>query len=243
MRAAAQAVDEPAAMEFVLKKVADLTNSACAYVFAPHRYSHADAASATHVGMQFQYGMPDTFFADYRSSLWKIDPWSEKIEKHLPTVLSQGGFISEDLLGASELRSSSLYANYLKPELGLESMMSTQLSNGYVLSLMRSAAAGAYDRRALALTAEFKFELELVAHASFRASKVSKVGKWRPDFKALGLTAREIQIAKALAYKPPKQVARDMGISVTTVRTHLAAIFAKTGTHRQSELVWLVANL
>ncbi|NJM43104.1 MAG: hypothetical protein HC858_02290 [Brachymonas sp.] len=47
----------------------------------------------------------------------------------------------------------------------------------------------------------------------------------------------------ALAQNPPKEVARQLDIAVSTVRTHLANIFAKTGTHRQSELIWLISNL
>ncbi len=37
----------------------------------------------------------------------------------------------------------------------------------------------------------------------------------------------------------PREIAGELGISITTVRSHLQALFAKTGTRRQSELVAL----
>ena len=37
-------------------------------------------------------------------------------------------------------------------------------------------------------------------------------------------------------------VAAELGIAETTVKTHLARLFAKTGTRRQAELVKLVAG-
>jgi FixJ family two-component response regulator len=38
------------------------------------------------------------------------------------------------------------------------------------------------------------------------------------------------------------KVARTLGISETTVKTHLHRVFAKTGTDRQADLVRLVAG-
>ena len=264
MHSAAQAVDEPAAMEMVLKKIADLTGSASAYIFAPYRYAEAadalanmqEAGNTTYdYGMQFQFGMPDTFFDDYQQHVWKLDPWSEQFPKHMPKILAQGGFIGEDLVSASQMQRSEFYADYLKPALGMRKMMSTMLSNGYVLSMMRSESGKAFELDTLAFTGQFKFELDLLAHASARAAAMRatldqalKLSRSHADrkqiaLKALNLTPAEIEIAMALAHSPPKQVARDLGIAVSTVRTHLANIFAKTGTHRQSELIWLLSNL
>jgi DNA-binding CsgD family transcriptional regulator len=38
------------------------------------------------------------------------------------------------------------------------------------------------------------------------------------------------------------EVAEALGIAVSTVRTHLAQLFAKTGTNRQADVVKLVAR-
>jgi DNA-binding CsgD family transcriptional regulator len=53
-----------------------------------------------------------------------------------------------------------------------------------------------------------------------------------------GLTAAEAGVAKEiLSGRGLKVAARRLGISPTTVRTHLTAVFGKTGTQRQAELV------
>lgn len=54
------------------------------------------------------------------------------------------------------------------------------------------------------------------------------------------LTSAECSILEALVnVGSPKAIAVRMGNSENTVRTHLKSIFAKTGTHRQSELIQL----
>jgi DNA-binding CsgD family transcriptional regulator len=59
-----------------------------------------------------------------------------------------------------------------------------------------------------------------------------------------GLTAAEARVATSLlAADGPREVAARLGIGLATVRTHLHRLFAKTGTRRQAELVWLLATL
>ncbi|WP_162596172.1 helix-turn-helix transcriptional regulator [Methylobacterium sp. 17Sr1-1] len=57
-----------------------------------------------------------------------------------------------------------------------------------------------------------------------------------------GLTRAEAQVGAALARGGClAEIAAELGISVTTARTHVARIFLKTGTKQQSQLVALVA--
>lgn len=57
-----------------------------------------------------------------------------------------------------------------------------------------------------------------------------------------GLTRAEAQVGAALARGGClAEIAAELGISVTTARTHVARIFLKTGTRQQSQLVALVA--
>jgi DNA-binding CsgD family transcriptional regulator len=58
-----------------------------------------------------------------------------------------------------------------------------------------------------------------------------------------GLTAAEAEAAVEIARGEglPK-VAKKLGLSQTTVRTHLQRIFSKTGTCKQAQLAWLVAE-
>ena len=62
--------------------------------------------------------------------------------------------------------------------------------------------------------------------------------------RAFGLTPTEARIACALAQgHRPDDIARDMGISGTTVAFHLRNLFSKTETNRQSDLIALILSL
>jgi DNA-binding CsgD family transcriptional regulator len=50
-------------------------------------------------------------------------------------------------------------------------------------------------------------------------------------------------LERLLSDRTAAETVGDLGVSVPTMRTHLAAILPKTGTSRQSELVLLVAQL
>ncbi|OBG21551.1 hypothetical protein A5768_25950 [Mycolicibacterium fortuitum] len=59
-----------------------------------------------------------------------------------------------------------------------------------------------------------------------------------------GLTDAEARIAlHALRGEGLTAVVTELGLSVATVKTHLQHVFAKTGTHRQAELVRLLAQI
>lgn len=58
------------------------------------------------------------------------------------------------------------------------------------------------------------------------------------------LTPAEARIACAVvAGDTPDEIAAAFGVKITTIRSHLASIYAKTGTRRQSELVRLVSSV
>lgn len=61
--------------------------------------------------------------------------------------------------------------------------------------------------------------------------------------KAFGLSRAETALAALLGTGlSPKQAAEQLGVTYETARTQLKAIFAKTGVHRQSELVALLTR-
>lgn len=63
-------------------------------------------------------------------------------------------------------------------------------------------------------------------------------------FRHYGLTKAEIEIAERVARGcSPKQISEELCVSIDTVRTHLRHVFGKTDTHRQSELVRLLASM
>lgn len=60
---------------------------------------------------------------------------------------------------------------------------------------------------------------------------------------AFGLTPAEARLAALIATGvSPRQAAEQLGIARETARTQLKSVFAKTGTHRQSELVFLFSR-
>ncbi|GAU86752.1 helix-turn-helix transcriptional regulator [Bosea sp. BIWAKO-01] len=59
-----------------------------------------------------------------------------------------------------------------------------------------------------------------------------------------GLTMAETRLALRMAHGDvPRDVARNCQLSPTTIRSQLAALFAKTNTNRQAELVTLLARV
>jgi DNA-binding CsgD family transcriptional regulator len=59
-----------------------------------------------------------------------------------------------------------------------------------------------------------------------------------------GLTLSEAEVAVRISRGTPvKQVAEQLSVSYTTVRTHLQHVYDKTDTHRQGDLVRLVLAL
>jgi DNA-binding CsgD family transcriptional regulator len=62
--------------------------------------------------------------------------------------------------------------------------------------------------------------------------------------RAFGLTPAEARLASIIAEGlNPERAAEELAISKVTARNQLGAIFAKTSTHRQSELVALLSRL
>lgn|SRR5262245_44440609 len=57
------------------------------------------------------------------------------------------------------------------------------------------------------------------------------------------LTEAEVRLAQGLGGDSLKEVAGGLGIKITTARTQLASIFAKTRTRRQAKLVALLGRL
>ncbi len=60
----------------------------------------------------------------------------------------------------------------------------------------------------------------------------------------LDVTATEAKVALLLSEgQKPNEIATSMGVSITTTRTHLKNLFAKTGTRDQTALVGMIKGL
>lgn len=72
-----------------------------------------------------------------------------------------------------------------------------------------------------------------------RGATIDPLARWR----ACGLTRAEARIAALVASgRRPQRVAKDLGITVHTVRSHLKAIYAKLDVHTQSQLASMVSG-
>ena len=86
-----------------------------------------------------------------------------------------------------------------------------------------------------------RFNCELIVQVFDGAPPIGDLGSMRPMY---DLTCRELDILRLLADgHSVESLATSSGISVNTARTHLRAIFAKTSTSRQSELLTLCCSL
>lgn len=71
-----------------------------------------------------------------------------------------------------------------------------------------------------------------------------RLGAWSGLRQAYSLTRRETEVAALLAEGTQVAgISTSLGISEGTVRTHIKSLYAKTGTHRLSELAVLIARL
>lgn len=87
------------------------------------------------------------------------------------------------------------------------------------------------------------FTDRLIQHASAAVCTVSPVttDKLHSAQQRFGLTDAELQVARLIARgRSAGAAAQELGVAVSTVRTHLSALFGKTGTQRQAELVALL---
>ena len=88
----------------------------------------------------------------------------------------------------------------------------------------------------------------LAPRASAALFITAEDGGARPPAEAIAavyeLSPAEIRILqRLLAGRAPGEIADDLGLAVHTVRSHLANIYAKTGTARQSDVIRLAAHL
>jgi DNA-binding CsgD family transcriptional regulator len=86
----------------------------------------------------------------------------------------------------------------------------------------------------------------LSARAVLTLTAIEPRGRPKPALlsEAFGLTPAEARLASIIAEGfNPERAAEELGISRVTARNQLKAIFAKTGTHRQSELVARLSSI
>lgn len=102
-----------------------------------------------------------------------------------------------------------------------------------------------YVAHVLPLTSGVRRRAGYAAIAALFVQKATLPGPSVPEIllKAYGLTPTELRVLLAVVeIGGAPEVAEALGIAETTVKFHLKALFEKTGSHRQADLVKLVAS-
>lgn len=358
---------QPGVVEHVLAVVRKNMNVPCTYVFAPYLYGSANQDKPHALAMQppspkkieYHSGMPAQFFEDYASYVWQMDPWRDALATKMDRLMALGGVIGHQHIPHQAMYKTGFYQEYLKHEIGLESMMCASIGGGYWLGFMRGAHASEFHEVDLHFVNQFKNQLASFIHAHqqtlklqaeqsyvwhaldrltdgvlivslhgeimmLNASasrylglprKVSVQSPFKPTLllpqihralwmlmqkarfqekvhgcidspsyppglhasitwqtspadthqgcayveligsnkldvaiqvqkcvKRYGLSASEAAVLAGLIDQTPQEIANQLGLKLCTIRSHLASLFTKTNTRRQSELLWLLAG-
>jgi DNA-binding CsgD family transcriptional regulator len=155
-------------------------------------------------------------------------------------VTAQGEFaIVDEHVRAKSLRVTRLLADALR--------QAVQTSPRATRIVVPMARPGQADIFVTPLPTSRGFARELRRLALLLVGPPGQAGTMpsEPDLRSLfDLSPAESKVAMALcAGRVPKEVARELGLSVATVRTHVRALLAKTGTSRQTQLMQLLASV
>ncbi len=204
---------------------------------------------------EYAVGLPPGFFGMYESRVRQIDAWRLAIESRIGDVLQRGGLLSHELLSPAQLRKSAFYVEHLQRDLGMQHMISIALPNGQMLALLRSPQQSEFCHEDLDLLLGMRQPLSALLRLQQRlqtGTQATQSQAIRPMLEIepqvarcalrYGLTEMECRVLAGLVMYTPTQVAVQLDRRMPTIRSHMARLFAKTGTGRQAELVWLLAS-
>jgi len=156
----------------------------------------------------------------------------------------------KEFIPAAQLERSTFFKNYLEVVdlvhvLGVDLKIADTYEARFRIS--RSRKQGDFDADERALCAELVPHLRTAARMriQFEALRLKPLAyddlaeaSVETVQRLLGLTRTEATFALALARgKTIKEVARHLGVSICTARTHMRSIFLKTGVDKQTKLV------
>jgi DNA-binding CsgD family transcriptional regulator len=198
---------------------------------------------ATALGMARSEGALETFttmrtgaaLLDYTGRVTLMNPEGERLLNSAARL--QGGVIvPHDRDATAALRRMIGMATWLEPPLGrdLTEMVALKRPQGRPLFLritpLANSHADMFQMAKAILTIVDPYDRPDISHDHL--------------MRLLGLTPAEARVAKALAKGATlAETADEFNLSMKTVRTQLRSIFAKTETHRQSDLVALLTRI
>jgi DNA-binding CsgD family transcriptional regulator/PAS domain-containing protein len=198
---------------------------------------------ATALGMARSEGALETFntmrtgaaLLDYTGRVTLMNPEAERL-LNSAARLQNGMIIPHDRDAAAALRRMIGTAIWPEPQIGttLTDMVALKRPQGRPLFLRVAPILSAYSdmfqmAKAILTIVDPDDRLE-IGHEHL--------------VRLLGLTPAEARVAKALASGSTlAEMADEFNLSMKTVRTQLRSIFAKTQTHRQSDLIALLTRI
>ena len=179
--------------------------------------------------------MDDTNLAGYEQYFQFRDPITPQLRvRRQPTLVNQ-------ILAQNELVKTEFYNDFLRKD-GLYYGVNVYAYDGDTnigdLRIWRSRRRSNFDADALRLLAMVQpaFTLALKRVRRKHLGVNSNVPLLSPHGSLL--TPKEWEIARRVCNGlPDKQIARDLGIEFTTVRTHLTRIYGKLGVNNRSQLI------
>ncbi len=142
---------------------------------------------------------------------------------------------SEGLMGLAVLREAAPQAMVV--------VLSADDRPETVMAAIDAGAAGFIPKTANAAELQSALQVAMVGGVSLPASMVSRREASEGAQATLGLSPRQLDVLQLLVEgRPNKLICRELNLSESTVKTHVAAIFRKLGVNSRTQAVVAVAR-
>lgn len=148
---------------------------------------------------------------------------------------------SDTLMSQSEWRNSDFYTQFMAPrdyDHDVDMFFRSDNKIVAVLSIIRDDKLGPFTKEELALLDNIQPFLEFSFNAVYRPQPTTMRDYFSDQYQ---LTERELDVAEiAMVGVSTKIIARELDLSVATIKTHLQHIFEKVNVHSTKELISLM---
>jgi DNA-binding CsgD family transcriptional regulator len=227
-----------AQQEFLVKFAARLhASSAFSFICSPDgKQRHVRAA----VGMDSKWWPLFNEYYIHLDPYWLGGTMRSRYPLGIPTI-------GEQRVPNDELVHMAFYNDFMRPQNHFHSA-SLRAREDFIMVLARSQRSGAFDSEEMELfgyiaphfvrAAQIQLQIESLKHVAHHEPL-----NLTPLITKLHLTAAEAQLAAALFRGDSAAgYARATHRSINTVRWTVKCIYAKTGVHRQNELIKIIAR-
>jgi DNA-binding CsgD family transcriptional regulator/ribosome modulation factor len=215
---------DPAKMPIFLERVARGASASRAALFLRNPKQQKSLIAST-------FGCTEETLCIYNEHYWRTDIWMQRAAER-PVQAGWAG-TSQDICPLSELQQSEFYNDFLKAIPIEHAMWAMPNGTGLAhLGLSRGRDQKPFEQEDLSL-------LRMLMPHLRRAFRLHSM--FAAPTHTFGLTPAEARVALALKDgKSTPEIMQSLKIGGNTLKFHMAHIFEKTGTSRQSELMRLL---